>query len=115
MSSMHESGFTLYIEDILMAINHVYEYTHGYSFDDFSKDHKTIYAVVRNFEIIGEAANKIPKEFTVLNPEIPWEKMIGMRNKMIHEYTGVDASILWQTIQEDLPDLKEKIEALVPT
>ena len=70
-------------------------------------------AVVRNIEIIGEAAKNVPEEMKQLHKEIPWEKIAGMRNKMIHEYFGVDIEILWQTIKEDLPKLKQQVEAII--
>ena len=72
----------------------------------------TIDAVVRNLEIIGEAANNIPEETTDKYPEIPWREMISMRNKVLHEYFGVDEEILWQTITNDLPPLKKQLKNL---
>lgn len=69
-------------------------------------------AVVRNLEIIGEAAKNTPGETVAKYPQIPWEKMVSMRNKVIHEYQNVDLEILWKTIKEDLLSLKEKIEKL---
>jgi len=68
---------------------------------------------VRNFEIIGEAVRNISKEITMAHSDIPWEKMIGMRNKVIHEYFGIDEEILWKTIKEDLPVFKGKIAKVV--
>ncbi len=69
-------------------------------------------AVVRNFEIIGEAARCVSVKFRASHKEIPWNLMIGMRNKMIHEYIGVDYEILWETITHSLPDLKSKLKKL---
>lgn len=102
----------LYLEDMLAAMRKIFKYVKGQTFDSFGKDAKTIDAVVRNLEIIGEAANNIPIEFKKQNREIPWAQIVGMRNKVIHEYFGVDLEILWQTIQADLPELESQIERL---
>lgn len=102
----------LHLEDILTAIRKVETYTRGFSFEQFQTDTKTIDAVIRNLEVLGEAARQMSRNFAVDHPEIPWEKMIGMRNKVLHEYFGVDVEILWQTIQEDLPPLREQMEKL---
>ena len=102
----------LYLQDIVDSIEKIEEYTHGRSFEEFSSNNEKIDAVVRNFEIIGEAARYISQEFIGKYPNVPWEKMVSMRNKILHEYFGVDEEILWQTIQEDLPGLKEQLKAL---
>lgn len=72
-----------------------------------------MYAVVRCIEVIGEAAQKVPKSIREKYPSIPWTKMAGMRNKMIHEYFGVDVRILWETVREDIPSLKLLIQEVV--
>lgn len=77
------------------------------------KNEKTVDAVVRNLEIIGEAAKNISQEFESKFPEIPWKEMISMRNKVSHEYFGVDSEILWETVTKDLPLLKEKLRKLL--
>ncbi|MDO8639209.1 MAG: DUF86 domain-containing protein [Candidatus Daviesbacteria bacterium] len=102
----------LYLEDILTSIIKIEEYINGFSLESFTKDQKTIDAVIRNLEIIGEAANNIPEEYIEKYTDIPWQEMISMRNKVIHEYFGIDIEILWQTIREDLPKLKEQIKKL---
>src|SRR5208282_5280723 len=102
----------LYFEDILTAIDDIDNFIQGMTFDAFENDKKTIQAVVRSLEIIGEAANHLPKEIKEKYPEIPWRDMISMRNKVLHEYFGVDEEVLWQTISEDLLPLKEKIKNL---
>lgn len=110
---MSKREFKLYLQDILDSITKIEEYIEGLSYESFGKDEKTIDAVVRNLEIIGEAARKIPSEFTAQHPDIPWEGMVSVRNKVLHEYFGVDLEILWKTIKEDLSGLKEQIKNLL--
>lgn len=99
-------NWQLRFEDILEAIDRIQHYTNGLNFDQWQKDIKTIDAVIRNLEIIGEAANHIPPEIQTLYPDIPWHKMRGIRNILVHEYFGVDTEVLWRTTQEDLPGLR---------
>jgi uncharacterized protein with HEPN domain len=80
----------MYLEDMNLAMERIAEYIHGYSFIQFKHDYKTVDAVIRNFEVIGEASNKIPKEFKNNHPEIPWNEMYLLRNKVSHEYFGID-------------------------
>lgn len=106
------NNIDLYLSDIKIAIRKIQKFTRGISFENFSADEKTIDAVIRNFEIIGEASKNIPTEFKNKHKKIPWQKMIGLRNKMIHEYSGVDLEILWKTVEEDLPGLKKSLAML---
>jgi uncharacterized protein with HEPN domain len=110
---MSERGAKLYLADIETALGKIEQYTNGLSFEQFASNGQVIDAVVRNFEIIGEAVRNIPKETTMAHSDIPWEKMIGMRNKVIHEYFGIDEEILWKTVKEDLPVFKGKIAKVV--
>lgn len=89
------------------------EYVKGVEYDSWKKDRKTIDAVIRNIEIIGEAATKVPENIQEQYAEIPWYQMKGMWNILIHEYFGVDDDVLWKTTQEDLPYLKIKIKKLL--
>ncbi len=102
----------LYIEDIQESIRRIEAYTRELTFDSFSADTKTIDAVVRNLSIIGEAVKNLPQETKLKYPNIPWNEISGMRNKIIHEYFGVDEEILWKTIQEDLLTFKNQIDAI---
>ena len=102
----------LYIDDMIKSLEKIERYIKGLSFDKARQDTKTIDAVVRNLEIIGEAASRIPKEIKDKYPELPWKEMVGMRNKVIHEYFGVDVTILWKTVKEDLPPLKKEIKKI---
>lgn len=99
----------LYLQDILTSLSRIDDYTKNLSLEDLNNDWKTIDAVVRNLEILGEAARNMPKEVLEKYPDVPWGNMISMRNKVIHEYFGVDPDILWKTITEDLPLLKEQV------
>lgn len=108
-----EERWRIRIEDILDAVRRIQEYTGGMTADEFGEDRKTIDAVVRNLEIIGEAARHVPVEIQQASAEVAWPQMRGMRNVMIHEYHTVDAEIVWQTIQEDLPSLVEPLERVL--
>lgn len=101
------------IEDILDSLDLISEYVKGLDYENWKKDRKTIDAVIRNIEIIGEAANHIPTDIQEKYNEIPWYEMKGMRNILIHEYFGVDIDVLWRTIQEDLPSLKIKVKKMI--
>jgi len=99
-----------YIVDILSAIAEVQEFTRGMNYQVFIRDRKTINAVIRSLEIMGEAAKRIPEEIRNKYPDIPWKRMAGMRDKLIHEYAGVDLETVWDVITEELPPLKPLLE-----
>jgi len=89
------------------------KYTRGVGLDKFSRDEKLIDAVVRNLSIIGEAVIHIPKEIKAKNTDVAWKEIKGMRNKVVHEYFGIDEEILWKTVQDDLPVFKKQIAKLL--
>ncbi len=101
-----------YIDDIIVAMTDIEEFTHGMSYDLFSGDKKTINAVIRSLEVLGEATKHIPSSFRKKYPEIPWNKMAGMRDVLIHDYMGVDLMTVWKVSQERLPELKSLFERL---
>ena len=91
-----------YLFDIVDAIEKIENFTEGLSYKDFESDDKTIFAVIRAFEIIGEAVKKIPKKIRDENKNIPWKLISGMRDKLVHDYFGVDIKVVWKTIKEYL-------------
>ncbi len=109
---MSKRNIKLYIEDIKESIKRIEKYASGLTFEEFSKDIMKIDAIVRNLSIIGEAIRNIPKEIKVKHRDIPWSDIIGLRNKVVHEYFSVDEKILWNTIKKDLPDFKKQIAKL---
>jgi len=111
---MSERSVELLLEDIWEAIEKIGRYTVELSKNGFLENEKTIDAVVRNLEVIGEAANRLPDQFKMDNETIAWRKIIGLRNRIVHEYFGIDSEIVWQIIQADLPELKQKLEMLLP-
>lgn len=110
---MSKRADNLLIEDIATAIQKILDFTKGMSIDEFVKDAKTFDAVIRNFEIIGEASSKLSEKFILENHHIEWSKMIGTRNHLIHGYFGVDAKIIWNIINNILPNLKNQMEELL--
>lgn len=103
----------VYLRHIIDAIERIEEYCQGVSSQKFLKNKMVAAAVVRELEIIGEAARNVSREFRKANAEIPWEQMTGTRNRLIHEYFGVDLEIVWQTVEQDLPNLKAMIKNIL--
>ncbi len=104
---MNQRAIGDYLQDILDAVNAAIEFVEGMTFAEFEGDKKTIFAATRAIQIIGEAAKKIPDSIKAQYPEIPWKGMTGMRDKVTHEYFGVNLDVLWDTIQQDLPKVKD--------
>jgi uncharacterized protein with HEPN domain len=100
----------VYLQDILSAIVHVERYTtEGKRV--FLEDEKTQDAVIRQLSVIGEAAARLPIALKTKHPEIPWKKVIGMRNIIIHEYADIRVESIWETVERDLPGLRDTVEA----
>lgn len=106
--------YTDFLYDIINSIEEISEFIHGMDFEEFNSDRKTINAVIRSLEVIGEASSKIPPEIREQHTEIPWKYMIGMRNKLIHDYFGVDLDIVWTVSTEEIPPLQALIENILP-
>ena len=104
---------TDYLNDILGSINEVEEFVSGMAYDEFAADKKTVNAVIRSLEVLGEATKHVPVSFRNRHPNIPWSKMAGMRDVLIHDYMGVDLKTVWKVAQERLPEIKPLIDSLV--
>jgi uncharacterized protein with HEPN domain len=106
--------YNLYLEDMLTSMLRIEEYIGDMSFREFKMNYLIVDAIVRNFEIIGEAAKNIPEEVKNKYPEIPWKKMYGLRNLIAHEYFGIDYEMIWEISKKNLPlnsiDLRKIIE-----
>ncbi|MCF8033716.1 MAG: DUF86 domain-containing protein [Desulfarculaceae bacterium] len=101
-----------YIADMAESAKDIMAFTKGMTFDEFSADKKTQYAVIRSLEILGEAAKKIPDSIRKKYPSVPWKQMAGTRDKLIHEYHGVDLAIIWAVVEDELPKVIEEIEEM---
>ena len=110
---MSKRDIKLYIGDVRESIVKIEKYIKGLDFNTFVKDTKTIDAVVRNLSIIGEAVKNFPDELKSKHPKVAWKEIVGIRNKAMHEYFGVDEDILWKTIKEDLPPFKKQISKIL--
>ncbi len=109
---MSKRNIKLYIDDVKEAVAKIEEYSKGLSFDKFKKNDLVIDAIVRNLGVLGEAAKNVPTDFKEKYKDIPWRKIAGMRNIVVHEYFSVDSEILWKTIQQDIPELKKMINKI---
>ncbi len=103
----------LLISDILDSANKIIEYTADLDFEEFCTDNKTFDAVIRNFEIIGEASIRLPGGFKQSHPQIDWKSIRGFRNRIVHDYMGIDAEIIWDIKNNFLPELISKIKQIV--
>ena len=112
---MPPRDWRLRVDDILDAIHKIDVYTRSMTLEDFAQDSRTIDAVVRNLEIIGEASRHLDEPVLRAAPEIPWDKIRGLRNVVAHEYFGVDVGIIWQTARHDLPPLEAPLRRLIET
>jgi uncharacterized protein with HEPN domain len=99
------------LEDILEAVTNIEAYVAEMDFERFRQDRKTVDAVIRNIEIIGEAARHVGPEAEQALPDVPWRDVRDMRNLLMHQYFGVDLSIVWETITRDLPALRARLQA----
>ncbi len=110
---MKKRNYKFFLEDIKIATTKILQYTEGMSFKVFKEDFKTIDAVERNFEIIGEAVKNLPDRIKAKYPIVPFKQVAGMRDKLIHDYFGVDYEIIYKTIKDKLPEFKSQIEKII--
>lgn len=101
--------YRLYLEDIVEAMRSIEEFVQGMGFEEFKRDDRTSSAVIRKFEIIGEAAKGVPENIRQKYPQVPWREMAGMRDKLIHSYFSIKYDLVWQTINRRIPNLRPVI------
>jgi len=109
---MHRD-YRLFLDDILEAVAKIRDYTTGLDYAAFAQDSKTQDAVVRNLEIIGEAAGRLPEPVRSAAPEIEWRKIVGLRNILAHEYFGVSLPVVWDVVQNKIDPLESSCRALL--
>lgn len=110
---MKSRDFRDFLNDILTAIVDIESFMDGFSYEEFVDDKKTLYAVVRSIEVIGEAAKNLPEQLKAQHPEVPWKRITGMRDKLVHGYFGIDFKTLYKAAVEDIPPLKPSIEKII--
>mgnify|MGYP006285734001 CR=1 FL=1 len=109
---MSSRSWEFRLQDILDAIGKIERYVEGMTYEEFIDDEKTVDAVIRQITVIGEAATHIPETKTSQSSQLPWRSIRGIRNIVVHEYFGINNHILWQTITNNLPELKRGLNEL---
>lgn len=104
---------TLFVRDVIAAMQAIEQFVEGLSLHEFKEDDNTSSAVIRKFEIIGEATKHIPEFVKVKYPDVPWKRMAGMRDRLIHAYFGVDYQLVWDAIKLEIPELKPRLEKIL--
>ncbi len=110
---MSKRSWEVIFQDMLDAIAKIEQYTQDMDFDTFVTSSMAIDAVVRNIEIVGEASRHLDDAFRNQYPEIPWQKIAGIRNRIVHEYFGVDVSIIWFIVEKELNPLKQQLQKIL--
>ena len=111
--SPSERDTRLYVEDMLEFCEDVLEYTQGFDRDALAADRMRLDATLRKLSLIGEAATRVPPELRALAPEVPWRKVVGTRNRLMHAYLGIDMSTVWSIITRELPELRRSLTDLL--
>jgi len=106
-------NYLLFLEDIIAAMDAIERFVEGMSLEDLRRDDKTASAVIRKFEIIGEAAKHVPLSLRRAYPDIPWKEMAGMRDRLIHGYFGIDYDLVWQAVRVHIPQIKPKLQSML--
>lgn len=110
---MKKRNVLVYFDDIIESMENIEEYIEGHTFDTFQTNKMVFDAVIRNLEVIGEASKNVPDDIRERYEDIPWQRMVGLRNILIHEYFGINKQIVWKIITENLPDIKPKVKQLL--
>ncbi|MGC8767441.1 MAG: DUF86 domain-containing protein [Brevinematia bacterium] len=110
---MNKRNVEIYLKDIIQAMEAIENFVKGMDYEEFRNNDLVSSAVIRKFEIIGEATKNIPQELRKKYPDIPWKTMAGFRDKLIHFYFGIKYEIVWDTIKLNLPELKEKLRKII--
>ncbi|MDM7273679.1 HepT-like ribonuclease domain-containing protein [Sulfurihydrogenibium azorense] len=105
--------YKFFLKDIISSMEAIEKFVEGMEFEDLVKDDKTSSAVIRKFEIIGEAARNIPNRIREKYPQIPWKHMVGMRDRLIHGYFGIDYKLVWDTLKLEIPKLKPELQKIL--
>lgn len=111
--SLIKREYILYLEDMFLSMQRIEEYLGDLDFKKFKMTYIVVDAVVRNFEIIGEASKKIPTDIQERYPEIPWRKMYGLRNLIAHEYFGIDYEMIWEIAKANLPQNRDDLQKII--
>ena len=109
-----ERDYSDYLHDIIEYAQKAMNFLEGIDLDGFKLNDEKSLAVIRALEVIGEAARHIPKSARKKYPKVPWEDMTGIRDKLIHDYVGVDMEVIWRTVKEDLPAMKDAVQEILP-
>ena len=110
---MSERSYHAYLQDMLEAARRILTYTEGLDFEGFKSDFKTQDAILRNLEVLGEAAKGIPQEVTEKHPNLPWREMARTRDRLIHHYFGVNLDVVWGIVEMELPSVIATLEAIL--
>ncbi len=105
--------YRVYLEDVLESIGRIQHYVGGFSFDSFQDDRRTVDAVVRNLEIIGEAVKQLPEGIRTKHPDVDWKKIAGLRDILIHNYFGIDLELIWDILENKLTPLQKAITRIL--